>query len=576
MTCNENNTNSSFGFTTRLGVFYSMTDIPQRAEQLRNCLVNPALLVWIGVDDEEMLVSYAKAPHPLGHQMIVIEQSEALFLAMKARSNAGGIFENPGISWIVGNHLTDISRKLHSIFLRRDVLKLLERIQVCRMPTNDSHRSLFAESVNQLIGPIAQGILQGFESRPFSSLNSIRHALVNLRTIDGLPHLNSLKGIFSGLPGIVVAAGPSLDASIHALKNNNKRAIIISCGAVSKKLLDNGITPHATMLVDERLETKDQFEYISSAENMCLFTHPFVHPAALNSYKGPKAVFTLKSHDTGWLFPSEPEQFWGSSVVHNAACLLNYLGCSPLYFFGLDLAFSRFSDEAYVSGSRGISNSERIDVCQVEGNNGKPIASRTDFVRFANFFAELIEMHGMSCVNVIDSEYGQKISGMSSCHPDSLSLPDQSGLLEFGDIMRVIRESIPLKIDPYRIQRVKNSLDDYICGAHRLIGRVESKELLSYSDSCEAEWNLFISELEQEYSKLHDDPAGIYRTIVEPAILTKALYFERAMINAADERYNQHGQSIIWNLWYERLATNTAWARLIRSLFDERLTVPEN
>ncbi len=141
-------------------------------------------------------------------------------------------------------------------------------------------------------------------------LKIVRNAKINLAK----PHrlLLDLKNTFSGIPAILVGAGPSLEENLHLLPEN---AIIFAGGTALKKI---PFTPHFGACVDkENLNLKFDFPVCMQCR-----AHPI----------DGEMIISPDSH-----FPLMGETFDGGWTVGNfMVAIAVYFGCNPIVCVGMD------------------------------------------------------------------------------------------------------------------------------------------------------------------------------------------------------------------------------------------------
>ncbi|MDJ0762037.1 MAG: DUF115 domain-containing protein [Myxococcota bacterium] len=170
----------------------------------------------------------------------------------------------------------------------------------------------------------------------------IRFVAENLKQAAQSPPINILKEYFKGTPGIVVAAGPSLDRNIADLKNAMGHALIIGVNAAARPLSCAGIKPDIVAVV-ESLDLRAQLADIDWLKNTALaptlntfpkfFDLPARHIFPIADSSIPCSDWLSRAF--GWdQFPS------GGSVACTAFSILHTLGCDPIILVGQDLAYT--------------------------------------------------------------------------------------------------------------------------------------------------------------------------------------------------------------------------------------------
>lgn len=181
------------------------------------------------------------------------------------------------------------------------------------------------------------------------------HLLVKnaLKNVKRLPHsflANQWKGRWKGMPAILCGAGPSLAKALPLLKEVKDRALIVAGGSTITALTKHGIEPHLAIAFDPNQEEVDRL--VQSR----FFAGPFLYGLRLHAdvfatVGGPFGY--LKSDTGGWVESYFERQLGlegeamgpdlgreAFSVTTLAVSLLTEMGCSPILFAGIDLAYS--------------------------------------------------------------------------------------------------------------------------------------------------------------------------------------------------------------------------------------------
>ena len=150
----------------------------------------------------------------------------------------------------------------------------------------------------------------------------------------------SWAGALDGLPAIVCGAGPSLDVSLPALVKAAGRAVVISGDSSLALLSSLGVEADFAVSVDA---AKVPGKCLSGAQLPGrVILSPF-SPPAWNEAVPPDRIAYLSNFNLtiDWL----AEQGVGRTGVgisescgSTAIALAHYLGCSPIYLFGIDMA----------------------------------------------------------------------------------------------------------------------------------------------------------------------------------------------------------------------------------------------
>lgn len=186
----------------------------------------------------------------------------------------------------------------------------------------------------------------------------------NFSHIEGSSYVNKLTGTFNGVPAIICGAGPSLASVADDLKKMSSHALIFSGGSAITALASKGVRAHITMALDPNYEEYTRLQPSQS------FGTPFfyasrIHPGVFDAISSPLGYMTS---DTGGSLESWLENELSLhepaigidlsqealSVTTLAISLAHRMGCSPILFCGVDLAYTnmqRYSDGVMASSA---------------------------------------------------------------------------------------------------------------------------------------------------------------------------------------------------------------------------------
>jgi hypothetical protein len=193
----------------------------------------------------------------------------------------------------------------------------------------------------------------------------IRNILANIGYLFSSTRVLSLFGAFTGCPGIIISAGPSLRGNVHLLERMRDRALIVAVDTAAPVLQKKHIIPHIIMTLDAQKYSIKHF--LGMKENgAALLADMVCYPPVVRSYRGPRILSTTSKYYTsaggelkrettplmGWIekhaAPVGDIQS-GGSVATSAFDLLLNLGCSPIILVGQDLAYT--GREIHCSGT---------------------------------------------------------------------------------------------------------------------------------------------------------------------------------------------------------------------------------
>lgn len=182
----------------------------------------------------------------------------------------------------------------------------------------------------------------------------IENAIRNIRRLPELPFLNQVTGEIQSAAtppaALVVGAGPSLDDGWDVIRRS--QVLKLAVDTALEPLEHNGIIPHLGFLMDSQVENARLVENINS-EAVNLVTTLEVHPSVFERRWNNLFVAGCDEGILSWLEKrgkfSAGSMKQGGSVATCAFDLARQTGCSPIYFGGIDLSFSKI--QAYCRGT---------------------------------------------------------------------------------------------------------------------------------------------------------------------------------------------------------------------------------
>lgn len=164
---------------------------------------------------------------------------------------------------------------------------------------------------------------------------------------------NALYEKFFGCPAIICGAGPSLQKNIDILKTLKGRALIFAGSTAINALNAEGITPHFGVGIDPNWHQYARL-LANTSFNMPLFYRNRLNHEALKVVHGDHLFVTGAGgyEIAGWFEEKlqilQPSLSEGTSVANFSLSLTHALGCNPIIFVGMDLAYT--DQQSYASG----------------------------------------------------------------------------------------------------------------------------------------------------------------------------------------------------------------------------------
>ena len=171
----------------------------------------------------------------------------------------------------------------------------------------------------------------------------IRNSFRNMNDFSNSLGVKEFEGLFKGIAGVVVSAGPSLDKNIEYLHWIKGKAPIIAVGTIVGKLLDNGIKPDFIVTMDGGEPNWEHFKRVDYS-SIPLVYEPMVHYSIVKHSKSKNIVFTSNNPVATWMEGIVGKKGFlrqGGSVAVSAYDFALTMGCNPIILLGQDLAYSK-------------------------------------------------------------------------------------------------------------------------------------------------------------------------------------------------------------------------------------------
>jgi hypothetical protein len=193
--------------------------------------------------------------------------------------------------------------------------------------------------------------ISSFRSKQEINLNTlirfgrrwVNNLLQNIRVLQESENVGELAGLFTGVPCLLLAAGPTLDKIAEDLPTWRERCLLIAVDTAAGFCARLGVEPDFLVVVDPQYWNSRYLER-TSFNRTVLVSESSTHPRVFR-------LLPLKTYFCGSLFPLGKylEGFIGErgtlgaggSVATTAWDFARMLGCSPLFCAGLDLGFPR-------------------------------------------------------------------------------------------------------------------------------------------------------------------------------------------------------------------------------------------
>lgn len=239
----------------------------------------------------------------------------------------------------------------------------------------------------------------------------------NLLQTKQVRQASSLKDCCRDIPAIIVGAGPSLQQNGHLLKNLNGKALIFAGGSALNVLDGLGIKPHIAGAIDKEapldvfkrqtfFEVPFFYQNRIFCENLLLASTerilvPDTGGYPLEKWISSKLGLAEDSMDIGW------------NVANFLTSMAILMGCRPIVFVGMDLAFA--GGKSYAEGS-GLPQKPHDDslIC-VKDMHGKDVLTQRDWLMSAEWVGEVAKREKGRFINCTEGGlgFGQEVPNVS-------------------------------------------------------------------------------------------------------------------------------------------------------------------
>lgn len=272
------------------------------------------------------------------------------------------------------------------------------------------HEKYFSDITTKLKDVILLGYAN-VKTVKLSGRRMIANVVSNMPYIFESPGVKSLENKATGLGGIIVSAGPSLNKNVAELKKAKGKLLIASTDTALKILLRNGIKPDFVVTMDYKPESAKHFEGQDTKDIPMVFDAASA-PESLEAYCGP-LISSLSTKPmplwVGHINENKGILDKGMSVAHTVFNLLKMMGCSKIIFVGQDLAFPGGKTHAEGTHSREevVADGKNYFWAKSEVT-GEELLTRNDMYVYLKHFERMVREYDIHCVNATEGGLGIK------------------------------------------------------------------------------------------------------------------------------------------------------------------------
>lgn len=267
--------------------------------------------------------------------VLVVEPDISFFLFSLSVRNMQTILESQNVQFLIGGKPDNCT-----IILEEHPGKLVQLVTL--RSVYSLHEGFYRELDTFIRNYISRKEINLSTLRRFGRL-WVRNLAANTKQLTLAPGINSIQGIFSDFPALLIAAGPSLDNIKPYLKELHKRFLIITVDTALRVCLEEGVEPDFTIVVDPQYWNSRHLDRCLTNKTI-LISETSTYPTVFRQIQGK--VFLCSSSFPLGLYIEEQTELKGKlkaggSVATAAWDFCRVLSIKNIWCAGLDLGFPR-------------------------------------------------------------------------------------------------------------------------------------------------------------------------------------------------------------------------------------------
>jgi hypothetical protein len=270
-------------------------------------------------------------------KVVVIEPDPGVAVLFLSRRDWSAWFNDGRLRLLTGPEYHGVASLARSV-------DTVEVSSIIVNPVLSSHRPAAVERAQAVAQRIVAGAEANADARRRFAGRYLLQTLGNIDVIAREGNVAALDGVFRNKPAVVIGAGPSLDENLPALAANQDRVVIIAADTTLRPLMAAGVRPHIVVGVDPSDLNARHLAGVPDTQDIWLAAEGSLHQSAFEGFAGRTFVFKVSDHEPWpWLRSVGGDRgtirAWGS-VATSAFDLALRMGCDPVIFAGMDLAFT--------------------------------------------------------------------------------------------------------------------------------------------------------------------------------------------------------------------------------------------
>jgi len=265
--------------------------------------------------------------------LLVVEADEGLFAkAMEAR-DLEAVLSSGSFSFLIGRDPQALTPVLDAL-----PMKAVRIIRLRHTMGRDA--SFYAAAEGAIRSHALRREINDNTLNRFGRL-WVRNLARNIPAFVSSPGIGSLEGLFSGIPALLLAGGPSFDEVRPHLGPLKERLLLVAVDTPLRACLESGVDPDFTVVVDPQYWTTRYLDWTGQSRSI-LVAEPSTHPRVLRTGRGRTFLVSSLFPLGEWLesrLGAKGKLGAGGSVSTTAWDLCRLLGAGPIHAAGLDLGF---------------------------------------------------------------------------------------------------------------------------------------------------------------------------------------------------------------------------------------------
>lgn len=356
---------------------------------------------------------------------IVLIPDLSFFLKALESRDMTGFLSNPNLNIFIDKNPDNFLKYLSGFSQSREI----EDIKTFKL------RPLYI--LNEDYYKRIDGIIQSHNSRKEINYNTlerfgklwVKNLLKNMTTLSRSPGISLLESVFSSIPALIIASGPSLDNIIPFIPELYKKMLIITVDTSLRAVLDTGIEPDFIIIADPQYWNTRHIDGLK-VNNSILISESSTHPRIFRqldvmTFFG-SSLFPLGQYFESFL-GTKGRLGAGGSVSTSAWDFTRIIGSKNIFMAGLDLGypfnnthykgaffekrFHSFTDRINPVSALSYSYFLEADPFLINSNSGNLVFTDKRMMVYKWWFESQMNLFpGINTFNL--SEHGVKIKGM--------------------------------------------------------------------------------------------------------------------------------------------------------------------